>query len=282
MPVGTRLKQVREAKGLSLETIHDAIKVPIDALRAIEEGYKVRTLSPFYYQGFVKIYGQYLGVDVSDAMKSGKKESPAKSLEQEYKQFFIRDMLSTLVTTRRLQQALVILFGLLLLFGLFKTIQFVFHRSFDKKDKKVMRVMNSQRTQTQAAKPVPKVRVVAKPKPIPKPVAKPKPASASKPAKPSKPAAVSKPAVSKNVTLVVRAKKDSWLRVKQDGTVVFQSPLPRGSVETWLADQEIEISGKNITQLEFELNGTMIDPLGRKNRKAKSLIFTKDGLKIRM
>src|ERR1035441_7311573 len=63
------LKNTREAKGLTLEIVHEATKIPMDALRAIEEGYSVRILSPFYYRGFIKIYSEFLGLNVGDMYK---------------------------------------------------------------------------------------------------------------------------------------------------------------------------------------------------------------------
>ncbi|MBF0331471.1 MAG: DUF4115 domain-containing protein [Candidatus Omnitrophica bacterium] len=63
--VGILLKQERERKGISLDVVHESTKVPMDALKAIEEGYKVRTLTAFYYKSFVKIYAQYLGMDAN-------------------------------------------------------------------------------------------------------------------------------------------------------------------------------------------------------------------------
>src|ERR1035441_3067670 len=63
------LKNTREAKGLTLEIVHEATKIPMDALRAIEEGYSVRILSPFYYRGFIKIYAEFLGLDVQEMYK---------------------------------------------------------------------------------------------------------------------------------------------------------------------------------------------------------------------
>src|SRR5271167_1028446 len=63
------LKSTREAKGLTLEIVHEATKIPMDALRAIEEGYSVRILSPFYYRGFIKIYAEFLGLNVGEIYK---------------------------------------------------------------------------------------------------------------------------------------------------------------------------------------------------------------------
>jgi len=62
------LKNARESQGLSLEIVHEATKIPLDALRAIEEGYTIRMLSPFYYNGFVKMYAQYLNIDVAQVI----------------------------------------------------------------------------------------------------------------------------------------------------------------------------------------------------------------------
>ena len=63
------LKSTREAKGLTLEIVHEATKIPMDALWAIEEGYSVRILSPFYYRGFIKIYAEFLGLNVEEMYK---------------------------------------------------------------------------------------------------------------------------------------------------------------------------------------------------------------------
>src|SRR6185295_12967123 len=64
---GTFLKQCRQEQGHSLEAVHEATKIPLDVLRGIEEGYKVRTLSPFYYKGFLKLYANYLNVELNHA-----------------------------------------------------------------------------------------------------------------------------------------------------------------------------------------------------------------------
>ena len=60
---GLILKETRESKGIDLMSVHEVTKIPMDVLRAIEEGYQVRTLSPFYVKGFMKMYAQYLGLD---------------------------------------------------------------------------------------------------------------------------------------------------------------------------------------------------------------------------
>lgn len=61
--VGKTLKAAREEQGFSLDMVHETTKVPLDALRAIEEGYSISSMSPFYYKGFVRIYAEFLGLN---------------------------------------------------------------------------------------------------------------------------------------------------------------------------------------------------------------------------
>ena len=78
---GTLLKSTREARGISLRVVHEATKIPMDVLRAIEEGYTVRTLAPFYLQGFIKMYAEYLKINVRDIhIEERKQERPAVSV----------------------------------------------------------------------------------------------------------------------------------------------------------------------------------------------------------
>ncbi|MBF0485777.1 MAG: helix-turn-helix domain-containing protein, partial [Candidatus Omnitrophica bacterium] len=78
--IGVFLKAERERQGLSLDMIHEATKIPIDSLKAIEEGYKVRTLSPFYFKSFVRLYAQYLNLD-PNVLLAG---TPLESLKKSY------------------------------------------------------------------------------------------------------------------------------------------------------------------------------------------------------
>lgn len=71
------LKAAREAKGLTLDIVHEATKIPMDALKAIEQGYSVRSLTPFYYRGFVKIYAEFLGIDANEMLKAQNAERAA-------------------------------------------------------------------------------------------------------------------------------------------------------------------------------------------------------------
>ena len=83
------------------------------------------------------------------------------------------------------------------------------------------------------------------------------------------------------VKLTVKAQKKGWLQVKVDGNLVFQSVLDVGASESWQANDAIELSGKNIHNLEFEVNGKVLGGLGRADRSARRVIITKDGLSVK-
>jgi cytoskeletal protein RodZ len=287
-PIGTRLKKSREAQGLSLDIVHEGTKIPMDALRAIEEGYSVRTLSPFYYKGFLKIYGDFLGVDVAGELKaSSKGQSPVNFSEKE-PSFFFRDLFAKSFNVVKIQQILSFLLVLGFFFILFKIFVFIFHRP-DANQTTEQSISVDVTEPVAVMEPESRPRVVVPPEMMAKPVqAVPAPtvspsSAQNVPQDADSPVEVSAPTQAqavKAVVLVVRAKTDSWLRVVVDGEIVFQSTLAMGSVKTWLADEQIDISGRNLEQLEMELNGKMIGALGRRQRGAKAIRINPDGLTV--
>lgn len=261
---GELLKQVRESKGIALRTVHEATKIPMDALRAIEEGYTVRTLSEFYYKGFLKMYAQYLGVEVTKVIDGYKKEEIPKPIkDQNYSGEDIKTMLSKFFTKEKKQFIGKIIAIALILFVFFKVVTFI-------------KGFFSPRRGRQGVTQVDK-RKKSRVKPSSRQVVK--TASVERSKKLQEKAEVK--SVMQDITLTVRAKKDSWLRVKADDVIVFQSTLTKGASETWIANDKIELSGNRINMLEFELNGKTIGSLGRADRRARKLIVTKEGLSVK-
>ncbi len=306
---GELLKSTRVKKGLSLEIVQEETKIPLDALRAIEEGYTIRSLSDFYYNGFLKIYARYLKIDVNQVVDRKPKQFIKSIAEHENESFNVEGWLSQ-VLTRKTKQKIVIIVGMLLsLFVLFKVITLFTAKKKEKTNNLPSVTAADQNEKTdkvlqvkqKAKEEIPKTKVKARTLTTISQIKKQdekkdsvavvisgkessssiktEAKSKSEP-HPSTEKSVSSVIQAKEVSLTVRATKNSWLRVEIDGQVEFQSTLKLGSVETWFADKEIVISGRNITYLEFELNGKMIGKLGRKNRKVKEVTITKDGLRV--
>ena len=298
MRKGLLLKNKRIEQGLSLEAVHETTKIPLDALKAIEEDYTIGTLSPFYIRGFIKIYAKYLNVDTNEVLEDYHKEELPQVAKQEVDtdfEFKLKQTLKKYLTHQRRKQIMQLLGLALFLFVLFHAITFLTRSFSERKPKETVRatpvstpapsapVVQEAPVQRTPPVPTPAPAQPEKPKPKataprPKPIVRPAPQATPAPPPAVTPAPVEAP--QKDIRLTVRAQKDSWLRVKADDKTVFQSTLGKGAVETWQADKEIVLKGKNIIHLEFELNGKMIGTLGRKNRKAKSVTFTKDGLSV--
>jgi len=259
------LKNTREAKGLTLEIVHEATKIPMDVLRAIEEGYSVRILSPFYYRGFIKIYAEFLGLDVGEMYKQyglNDLPKPAKSvsgvkvpvtsrvsvarsnvaLEQAQEWF------SLVFKPRNIMLILKIIGVIIFLVMLFKIGGCVASR------------LN-------------KKAIIASPE-----FTREKSSPASQEIKHK---VIQAQSADNKVEVAVRAVKNTWLQVKVDGQVVFQMTLNKGSIENWSGDERIELSGRNIEQLDMEINGRHIGPLGGGERRVRRVVITREGLTVK-
>ena len=256
------LKSARQAKGITLEIVHEATKIPMDSLRAIEEGYSVRILTPFYYRGFIKIYAEFLSLDVAETFKQyGLDQSPkptssatvsAKaSIKEARPNVFIeqsQDFFSSVFTPKNLKLILKLIGFVVLVILLVKTAGCI-------------------------ASHMPKKAILSKKQHVEKGVT----------ALPVVIKHESVPAPSQNskVEVAVRAVKETFLRVKADGHVVFETTLSKGSVESWSADKQIELSGRDIERLDLEVNGKHIGSLGGSERRIRRVLITQEGLTVK-
>ncbi len=284
-PRGEVLKEAREAQGLSLSTVHESTKIPMDVLKAIEEGYTVRTLSPFYIKGFVKMYAQYLGVDANQVLDPAtgkgkpfervKEETPGTSPADVLARFDFQKYL-TKENQQLLLKGLAVVFSVFLILRIAGCIQAHRQNKMAGGPAAVLAVVPEATDKKDPAK--------EEKKPEEKksgslaPVATPRDEAPLKEEEPS-PSPPAKQA--KEVRLTVKAKKSGWLQVKVDGSLVFQSILNSGATETWEAEQSIELSGKNIHSLEYEVNGKVLGELGRNDRSARRVVITKDGFSVK-
>jgi cytoskeletal protein RodZ len=284
------LKDNREAKGLTLELVHEATKIPLDALKAIEQGYSVRSLTPFYYRGFIKIYAEFLGLDYQEVFKAfnlhksaavpvtpSTKTAPVKTaglLAKPPKKSKprvvkpIEDFMAGLWTGKNRNLALRFLGVLIAIFVLVKFVGCVANNIKMKPKAKA-----SASVKSKASKPQPIV--------VPEetqPAAQAADAGAQQKGTQQ---SVKAQSASHKVELTVRAIKDSWIQVKADGKTVFSMTMRKGTMESWSANNQIEVSGRNISELDMEVNGKHIGTLGSSERRAKRVIITKEGLNVK-
>ena len=61
--VGQQLKEAREKKDLSLDHVAKVTRISIGILKDIEEGHMKHSPGPVFLRGFIRTYGEFLGVD---------------------------------------------------------------------------------------------------------------------------------------------------------------------------------------------------------------------------
>jgi len=268
------LKSTRLSKGLTLEIVHEATKIPMDALRAIEEGYSVRILSPFYYRGFIKIYSEFLGLDVGEMYKQyGLDQAPkppvstSRIAEQGTGKIVLlelaQDCISFIFKPKTLKLIIKVIGFLLLLLLLFKMGGCIASHMHKKAvSPKKHPVYFEQEDKINVHKEAGVDSSITAPPAI-------------------KHESVQAQSEDDKVEVAVRAVKDTWIRVKTDDRVVFETTLSKGSMETWSADKRIELSGRNLEQLDMEVNGKQIGFLGGGERRIRKVWITKEGLTVK-
>ena len=262
------LKQTREAKGLTLDIVHEATKIPMDALKAIEEGYSVRILTPFYYRGFLKIYAEFLGLDPADVLSHYEVQKPTKPVVVKPPRSYgstgsplsqpknnellegVGEFLAKVFSPRN--RNTIIRFAAIAL-AVFVVLKISGCALGMLKKHSIVKPVVFMYPRTRAAEPVAVV----------------------------KPQMVKAPSDNAQVSLAVRAVKDTWVQVKTDGNIVFQMKMKKGTMESWSAKNKIELSGKNVSELDLEVNGDHIGPLGSAERGAKKVLITKEGLTVK-
>ena len=284
---GELLKETRESRNFSLLSVHEATKIPMDVLKAIEEGYSVRSLSPFYLKGFIKMYAEYLGVNPDKilerpvpVLKKAMEPSKPKITQLPEKKYKVSDIddfdLNRFVSKENQRLIVQIIAGIIALLVLIRFIG-CFMAKKGETTKKTAAVVEA---------PVPSSAVVVSPREIAQQkLVTPEKQTVTPPKQDVKPAVVKEEPVidekSAKVHLTIKAQKGGWLQVRVDGNVVMESTVNAGMVKTWQADQEIVISGRTIHNLEFELNGKMLGTLGRQDRNARRVVITRKGLAVK-
>lgn len=75
--LGNRLKEAREAKGLSLDQLQDLTKIQKRYLKGIEEGNYSMMPGKFYVRAFIKQYAEAVGIEPEELFEEYKNEIPA-------------------------------------------------------------------------------------------------------------------------------------------------------------------------------------------------------------
>lgn len=218
--IGAYLGQIRQEKSIRVEEIAAKTLIRQTFLEALEEGRFEDLPEPIYVQGFIRRYGDILGLDGT---------SLARSFAINFFLFDSENDSRNAKKQPNLYIPIAVPYILLLAaasFGLFY-------------------ILNPRR-QTQPISQKQNSSIVAKQKtpPIPssaKPKISPSPTVASTPKNTASPNSQTTSTV--EVTLELQDK--SWLQVKEDGKTTFEGNLEKGERKTWTAKKQLTIRSGN-------------------------------------
>jgi len=288
---GLFLKETRIAKNISLEEVSKHTRIHPNILKSIEQD-DYKNLGEIYTKGFLKLYAEYLGLDKAEIIRRFQTFSSANEAtsgrrvrvpgdEQHIKTpSFFSNVSKVFDTLKKINfkfiggliLVLVFIWGIGWLARHYKSTHRVLKKvevsktSFNKKGSFGARTIllkgSLDRGVTLKA-------VEPKREPLPKPLAG---AVAVKENVPTQ--------TPEKIVLVIRAKAKCWLVVRVDGKVVFQSMLRKGNAETWQANDKIELAVGNAGNIELELNGKLLQKIGRPGQSLKHVVVTRSGLSV--
>lgn len=239
--IGDRLRNAREAKGLSLEAVEGLTRIRAAYLRAMEDEEFERLPGPAYLKGFLRTYAAALGLDPDPLVEAVPVEQPQapsligmRGVEIPIQPAAPRSPLRRAATYTGL--ALVV--GAIAL-GAVGYLQ--------------LRQFNAP-LPPEAVTPVPPEPTPGTPEPL-----QPAPAVPEPPPEPTD--GPEKPAPETGgVTLEIRATGESWIRVTADGETAFQGVVEAGTVRRWRAEERLTLRVGNAPALEILVNGESVTP----------------------
>lgn len=257
---GFILKEARANKHIGLEEASKHTRIHINILKAIEND-DVASLGAVYVKSFLRLYADYLGVDKEDVLRrfrqaTGQPEAGDIRKAEPSERYPTRKLRADSLFLKNYKIFVVVV----LVF-----IAIVFIVRFAKRHP--ARPRAAQVAAQEAAQVAAKKAEVKRPAPVSAPVSQP----ADKPAE----------KIQKKIVLVIKAKDKCWLQVKVDGKVVFQNVLAKGSSESWQAYEKIELWLGNAGAVQFELNGRLLQKIGRPGQTLRHVVVTRAGLSIR-
>ncbi|MBN1526755.1 MAG: DUF4115 domain-containing protein [Candidatus Omnitrophica bacterium] len=231
--LGEKLKQARERKSLTIDQVQRQTKIYSNVIIALEDGRCDEVVPALYVKSFLKKYAQFLGLDPAAvtreygfdkervSQREFIKERPEKQAPSRQAIQTIRQMPSG----SPLRLIRLAGFAVLALAVIFTSIYV---------GKKVFAAFNRPRIIVRGSSSA---------------VIKGRRASS---------AATSAKRATRPFTLVLKVKEPVWVEVRKDGEELYKRVLPKGTAETFKADQKMEFYIAKAASVDLVLDGKRI------------------------
>ena len=243
--LGLHLRELREARGASLDDIARSTRVGRRHLEALESDSFAELPAPVFVKGFIRAFCEFLDAPSGEALGLYR-EAIGESVKAERVQSAAR------APSSRRAGPLLVTFVLFLALG---ASLFALRIGLKGSPPQAPAVSGSA--------PGVEERMTSQP-----------PASvAAPPAPPAESTADARPAGQR---LLVRAVETTWIRVQVDEGQVAEELLQAGAVREWSAARRFVITVGNAGGLEVDLNGRRISPLGARGAVIQKLVLPSD------
>lgn len=255
--IGEKLRQAREKRSLDMGQVQKQTHIHSTVLMALEDGRCDEILTPTYVRGFLKKYAQYLGLDTNQLLKEYDSlhhgsEDQGIVLGRPERRGGV-DWPAVIRYAR-----IVIIFALVFFIAAFLWRKVISPKKISV-SKPAARAVKSkspgavasgktgvQRKQVQKTSPVKKEAATAKNKPF---------------------------------KLTMKVNEPVWVEVTQDGVLLFKRFLPKGTTDSFSAQESIVLYVAKAEAIELVLDGKSIGSPG--NGLIKRLEITKSGTRIK-
>lgn len=244
--LGIRLRELREAKGVSLDDIARSTRVGRRHLEALETDSWAELPAPVFVKGFIRAYCDFLDASPDEAL-GVYREATGESAKPERVQSILRSGPS--------RRAGPLVISLVLFIALGASL-FALRLGLKSSPPSAPATSASARGDTASVPSSASIPAATAPAIQTQPV----PASASD----------AKPAAQR---LVIHAVEPTWIRVQVDDGQVSEELLPAGAGREWTAARRFVLTVGNAGGLEIDLNGKRMPVLGARGAVIQKLVL---------
>ncbi len=268
--IGRELSARRRYLNIGWDVIQEQIHIPKAQIQSLERGDLKSMTNPMQYKGLLQTYARFLNLDVesimiryADALQKRRVETNATKRRQRKPGKVLPPILVTLKRFFTLD----LFFGTLLILGILGFLIWGIARM-------------SEATQgPQATGTLPAVAEMLLSEPTePTPTALEPTSELNSLTLPTVTPFFTGVVSDAPIEVVLLARQNVWLRITSDGKVTFEGRLTDGAVQSFTAQESMELETGNVIALEILHNQTRLDPLSDRLGTAVRVIFTVDGI----
>ena len=247
--LGIRLRELREAKGVSLDDIARSTRVGRRHLEALESDSWGELPAPVFVKGFIRAYCDFLDASPDEALGVYREASgePAKP-----------ERVQSVLRSGPSRRAGPLVVSLVLFIALGASL-FALRVGLKSSQRAAPATSGSARGAAETAPSPATTPAVATPAIPPQPVAAP----AAEPRPPAQ-------------RLLIHAVEPTWIRVQADEGPVSEELLQAGAVREWSAARRFVLTVGNAGGLEIDLNGRRMPPLGARGVVIQKLVLPQE------